>query len=103
MLFDIPLIANWNKIRDYRQRQNNLNMARKNSKQVDYDYKEGNKDLLTEEGILCKAESHIATSHGLSQQFVQMELSGFNAEQNKKDLISGEYPLLQRKNLDRIK
>jgi hypothetical protein len=37
MLFDIPFIANWNKIGDYRQRQTNLNIARKNSKQVNYD------------------------------------------------------------------
>ncbi len=37
MLFDIPFIANWNKIGDYRQRQIDLNMARKSSKQVDYD------------------------------------------------------------------
>jgi hypothetical protein len=57
MLFDIPLIANWNKIGDYRQRQSDLNTARKNSKQVDYDYKVGNKVLLTQEGILRKAES----------------------------------------------
>ncbi len=32
-------------------------MARENSKQVDYDYKVGNKVLLTQEGILRKAES----------------------------------------------
>jgi hypothetical protein len=32
-------------------------MARKNSKQVNHDYKVGNKVLLTEEGILRKAES----------------------------------------------
>jgi hypothetical protein len=57
MLFNIPFIANWNKIGDYRQRQTDLNMANKNSKQVDYDYKVGNKVLLTEEGILHKAES----------------------------------------------
>jgi hypothetical protein len=57
MLFDIPFIANWNKIGDYRQRQTNLNTACKNSKQVNYDYKIGNKVLLTQEGILCKAES----------------------------------------------
>ncbi len=57
MLFDIPFIANWNKIGDYRQRQTDLNTARKNSKQADYDYKVGNKVLLTQEGILCKAES----------------------------------------------
>ena len=48
MLFDIPFIADWNKIGDYRQRQTN---------QVHYDYKVGNKVLLTQEGILPKAES----------------------------------------------
>ncbi len=32
-------------------------MARINSKQVHYDYKVGDKVLLTQEGILCKAES----------------------------------------------
>ncbi len=57
MLFDIPFIANWNKIGDNRQRQTNLNKAHKNSKRVDYDYKVGNKVLLTQEGILGKAES----------------------------------------------
>jgi hypothetical protein len=57
MLFDIPFIAHWNKIGDYRQCQTDLNMAREYSKQVDYDYKVGDKVLLTEEGILCKSES----------------------------------------------
>ena len=56
MLFDIPVIANRNKIGDYRQGQTDLNTARENSKQVNYDYKVGNKVLLTEEGILHKAE-----------------------------------------------
>ncbi len=37
--------------------QTNLNMARKNSKRVDYDYKVSEKVLLTQEGILRKAES----------------------------------------------
>jgi hypothetical protein len=57
MLFDIPFIANWNKIGDYRQHQTDLNTAHEKSKQVNYDYKAGNVVLLTEEGILCKAES----------------------------------------------
>jgi hypothetical protein len=57
MLFDIPFIAYWNKIGDYRQHQTNLNTAHKNSKQVDYDYKIGDKVLLTQQVILCKAES----------------------------------------------
>jgi hypothetical protein len=90
MLFDILFIANWNKIGDFRQRQTYLNTAHKNSKQVDYDYKVADKVLLTQEGILDKAESPHSKSHGLSRQFIQMELSGFNAEHNWKDLISGE-------------
>jgi hypothetical protein len=57
MLFDIPFIADWNKIGYCRQRQSNLNTACKNSKQVAYDYKIGDKVLLTQKGILCKAES----------------------------------------------
>ncbi len=57
MLFDIPFIADWNKIGDYRQRQTDLDTARINSKQVDYDYKVGNEVLVTQEGILRKAES----------------------------------------------
>ncbi len=32
MLFDIPFIANWNKLGDCRQHQTDLNMASKNSK-----------------------------------------------------------------------
>jgi hypothetical protein len=63
MLFDSPFIADWNKIGDYRQRQTNLNTSHKNSRQVDYDYKVGNKVLLTQEGILCKAESPNSKSH----------------------------------------
>ena len=38
MLFNIPFIADWNKIGDYRQCQTDLNTARINSKQIDYDY-----------------------------------------------------------------
>jgi hypothetical protein len=43
-----------------------------------------------------KKKAHVTKSHGLSQQSIQMELSGYNAEQNWKDLISGELPLSQR-------
>ncbi len=48
MLFDILFIVGWNKIGDYRQCQTDLNTAHKNSKQVNYDYKVGNKVLLIE-------------------------------------------------------
>jgi hypothetical protein len=42
MLFNIPFIADRNKIGDYRQRQTNLNTACRNSKQVNYDEKVDN-------------------------------------------------------------
>jgi hypothetical protein len=34
-------------------------------------------------------------SHGLSLQFIQMELSGFNVEPKQNDLVSKEYNHLQ--------
>ncbi len=37
MLFDIPYIADWNKIGDYRQRQTDLNTKCENNSQIDYD------------------------------------------------------------------
>jgi hypothetical protein len=55
MLFDIPFVANWYKIGDYRQHQTDLNAAHKNSKHINYDYKIGNKVLVKQDGILHKA------------------------------------------------
>jgi hypothetical protein len=57
MLFDIPFIADWNKIGEYRQRQTDLNTARENKLRMDYDYKVGDKILIRKEGILRKTES----------------------------------------------
>jgi len=57
MLFDIPLVADWHKIGDYRQRQTDRSNTRENSKCVDYDYKVGDKVLIRKDGILRKAES----------------------------------------------
>jgi hypothetical protein len=57
MLFDIPFIADWNKIGDYRQSQTDRSNKRENDKRVDYDYKVGDKVLIRKDGILRKAES----------------------------------------------
>jgi hypothetical protein len=57
MLFDIPFLADWNKIGDHRQRQTDHNTARENKSRVDWDYKIGDKVLLRKEGILRKSES----------------------------------------------
>jgi hypothetical protein len=57
MLFDIPFIADWQKIGEYRQRLTDLNNARENEGKIDYDYKVGQKVLLWKEGVLPNAES----------------------------------------------
>ncbi len=57
MLFDIPFIAYWQKIEEYRQRLTDRSNARENEGRIDYDYEVGQKVLLWKEGILCNAES----------------------------------------------
>ena len=57
MLFDIPFIADWQKIGEYRQRLTDLSNTRQNKGRIDYDYKVGQKVLLRKEGILRNAES----------------------------------------------
>jgi hypothetical protein len=57
MLFDIPFIADWQKIGEYRQRLTDLSNAHKNEGRIDFDYKVGQKVLLQKEGILRNAES----------------------------------------------
>jgi hypothetical protein len=57
MLFDIPFIADWQKIGEHRQQLTDLDNAQENKGRIDYDYKVGQKVLLRKEGILCNAES----------------------------------------------
>ncbi len=57
MLFDIPLIADWQKIGEHRQQLTVLNNVHENKGGIDYDYKVGQKVLLRKEGILRNAES----------------------------------------------
>jgi hypothetical protein len=57
MLFDIPFIADWQKIGEQRQQLPDLNNARENKGRIDYDYKVDQKVLVWKEGILHKSES----------------------------------------------
>jgi hypothetical protein len=57
MLFDIPFIADWQKIGEHRQQLTDLNNARKNKGRIDYDYKVGQKALVWKEGIPLNGES----------------------------------------------
>jgi hypothetical protein len=56
MLFDIPFVADWKQIGDYRQNQTDCSNKHENDKRVDYDYKVGDKILIQKDGILRKAE-----------------------------------------------
>ena len=57
MLFDIPIIADWQKIGEHRQQLTDLNNTCENKGRIDYDYKVGQKVLVWKEGILRKSES----------------------------------------------
>ncbi len=57
MLFDIPFIADWQKIGEHRQRLTDLNNTRDNEGRIDYNYKVGQKVLVWKEGIPRNAES----------------------------------------------
>jgi hypothetical protein len=57
MLFDIPFIADWQKIGEHRQQLTDLNNSHENEGRIDYDYKVGQKVLLWKEGIHRNAES----------------------------------------------
>ncbi len=52
MLFDIPFIADWQKIGEHRQQLTDLNNASENKGRIDYDYKVGQKVLVRKEGIV---------------------------------------------------
>jgi hypothetical protein len=58
MFFDIPFVADWKQIGDYRQNQTDCSNKHENNKRVDYDYKVGDKILIRKDGILHKAESN---------------------------------------------
>jgi hypothetical protein len=52
MLFDIPIIADWQKIGEHRHRLTDLNNIRENKGRIDNEYKFGQKVLVWKEGIL---------------------------------------------------
>ena len=57
MLFNIPFVTDWCKIGEQRQSLTNRGNQQENAKQIDYDYKVGDKVLVINEGILHNAES----------------------------------------------
>ncbi len=57
MLFNIPFVADWKQIGDYRQHQTDRSNKRENNKRVDYDYEVGDKIVIRKNGIFRKVES----------------------------------------------
>ena len=57
MMFNIPMIADWTKIGEFRQAQTRRNTARENAKRTDFDYQVGGRVLVRQDGILRKAEA----------------------------------------------
>jgi hypothetical protein len=57
MLFDIPFVADWKQIGEYRLHQTDRSNKVKNSSRVNYDFKVGDKILIRKDGILREAES----------------------------------------------
>jgi hypothetical protein len=57
MLFNIPFIADLQKLGEHRQQLTDLNNTHENEGRIDYVYKVGQKVLLRKEGILRNAES----------------------------------------------
>jgi hypothetical protein len=57
MLFNILSLADWKKIGERRKELTDLNTAQENKGRIDYEYQVGQKVLVQNKGILCKAES----------------------------------------------
>ncbi len=57
MLFNIPFVADWRVIGEQRQSLTDRGNQQENAKRIDYNYKVGDKVLVINKGILCKAES----------------------------------------------
>jgi hypothetical protein len=57
MLIDIPFVADWRKIGEWRRPLTDHGNPQENAKQINYDYKVRDKVLVINKGILRKAES----------------------------------------------
>jgi hypothetical protein len=62
MLFDIPFIADWQKIGEHMQGLTDINNTHKNEGRIDYDYKVGHKVLLRKKGIRWHKKPWLITS-----------------------------------------
>jgi len=87
MLFDIPFLADWNKIGDHRQCQTDLNTECENCSRRDWDYKVDAKVLLRKDGIIRKSEGQYECDPWTITSVHTNEAIRFNADQKSKQLI----------------
>ncbi len=80
MLFDIPFIADWQKIGEYRQQLTDLSNARENEGRIDYDYKVGQKVLYGKKVSSANLSQYGIRNLGSLQQSIRMEQPQFNSE-----------------------
>ena len=85
MLFDIPFLADWNKIGERRKHRTGLDTAHENRSRRDWDYQVGDKYFFEKMVLSAKQRVGMKVILGLSHQFIQMGQSGFNAEQSQND------------------
>ncbi len=64
MLFDIPFIADWKQIGEYRLHQTDCSNKPENSSRVNHDYKVGDIMLIRKDGILRKQSPSGKKIHG---------------------------------------
>jgi hypothetical protein len=80
MLFDIPFIADWQKIGEHRQKLTDLNNSCENKGRIDYDYKVGQKYCSRKKVSSAMLSPDGIKNLGSLHQSIQMEQSRFNAE-----------------------
>ena len=84
MLFDIPSLADWKKIGDYRQRQTDLNTKHENKYAWSGIIKSVIKNCYRKM-VSANQKAVMNVILGLSHLFTQMAQLGFNVEQNQND------------------
>ncbi len=95
MLFDIPFVADWCKIENKGNHWPIVAISARMLNVLTIVRRLEIKYYWQKKVSLAKQSPHTAKSHGLSQQFIQMEPSGLNPEPERNDLVSKEYNHLQ--------
>ena len=72
MLFDVPFIADWSKIGEYRQKQTDKNTKQENDTRIDWNYQPSDKVRCIKTVSSAKQKAGIKVILGQSRQFIGM-------------------------------